>query len=51
MSPNRRGIGLLLSELVRKEALERAKRPELLAVLEHQSRAVLEAEVTRAIGD
>jgi hypothetical protein len=33
MSPNSKGIGLLISELIRREARERAQRPELLAKL------------------
>jgi hypothetical protein len=33
MSPNSKGIGLLISELIRREARERAQRPELLARL------------------
>jgi hypothetical protein len=51
MTPNSRGVGLLLSELIRKEARERQQRPALIATLERQSRAMLEAEVARAIGD
>jgi hypothetical protein len=33
MSPNSKGIGLLISELIRREARERAERPALLAAL------------------
>jgi hypothetical protein len=33
MIPNSKGVGCLLSELVRKEARERAERPKLLQVL------------------
>lgn len=33
MTPNGKGLGLLLSELLRKEARERAGRPELLDLL------------------
>ena len=33
MTPNHKGLGLLISELVRREARERAARPELLALL------------------
>jgi hypothetical protein len=33
LSPNSKGIGLLMSELIRREARERAQRPELLAAL------------------
>jgi len=33
LCPNSKGMGLLLSELVRKEALERVGRPQLLAAL------------------
>ena len=33
MVPNGKGIGLLLSELIRREARERAQRPKLLHAL------------------
>ena len=33
LCPNSKGIGLLVSELVRREAKERAERPQLLARL------------------
>jgi len=33
LSPNSNGVGLLLSELVRREARERAARPQLLEAL------------------
>ena len=36
MVPNHKGLGLLLSELLRKEARERAERPELLELLSRQ---------------
>jgi hypothetical protein len=40
LCPNSKGLGLLLSELVRKEALERAGRPQLLAALRHEARKI-----------
>jgi len=39
MVPNGRGIGLLLSELIRKEARERTQRPALLQALQDASAA------------
>ena len=33
LSPNSKGLGFLVSELIRKEARERAERPALLAKL------------------
>jgi hypothetical protein len=37
MTPNQKGLGLLLSELLRKEARERAARPQLLELLATQA--------------
>ena len=37
MAPNHKGLGLLISELLRREARERERRPELLERLTRQA--------------
>jgi hypothetical protein len=37
LCPNSRGVGLMLSELIRREARERTERPRLLAALAAQT--------------
>jgi len=49
MAPHSKGIGRLLSELLRKEARERAARSQWLETLRHQAEAGLREEVARAI--
>jgi hypothetical protein len=51
MVTNQKAYGLLISELVRKEARERAERPQLLAALRgHQVETAIAQEVDRACG-
>jgi hypothetical protein len=51
MAPNSKGLGALLSELIRCEALRRDARPQLLETLhEQQPETGITAEVERAIG-
>ena len=50
MTPNSRGVGLLLSELIRKEARERVQRSAWATELARQARAALAQEVERACG-
>jgi hypothetical protein len=40
LCPNSKGMGLLLSELVRKEALERVGRPQLVAALRNETNKI-----------
>ena len=51
MVPNGKGFGLFISELIRREALERGKRPQLLDTLRgHQTEAGIIQEIDRAVG-
>lgn len=50
LCPNRRGSGLFLSELIRREAERREERPRLLAVLRGQTAPGVVEEVARALG-
>jgi hypothetical protein len=50
MVPNGRGIGALLSELIRREARERAQRPALLAALRPEGTPALAAAAAATRG-
>jgi hypothetical protein len=50
MVPGHVGIGRLMSELVRKEARERAARPYWVATLRQQAEAAIVQEAERAVG-
>ena len=49
MTPNSRGVGAFISELVRKESREREGRPALIARLRHEAEAAIAAEAARAV--
>lgn len=53
LCPNNKGLGLLVSELIRKEALDRAGRPALLDLLTRREteRVRLQQVLTQALAE